>query len=103
MPDLQRLYQHYKSRDVVVLGIDQGESAQAVRMFVRSLGVHYPILLDTQQQYGRVYEAVGLPTSVVISPQGTVIKAFDGALSYDRMVAAVKPVIALTAKNHLAQ
>lgn len=100
MPDLQRFYQHYKSRDVVVLGIDQGESAQTVRMFAASLGVRYPILLDARQQYGRAYAAVGLPTTVIVSPAGKVINAFDGALSYGQMVAAVNPALALAAENH---
>ncbi len=100
MPDLQRFYQRYKSRNVVVLGIDQGEPAQTVRTFARSLGVHYPILLDTRQQYGRAYAALGLPTSVIISPAGKVVKAFDGELSYDQMVAAVKPVLAVASENH---
>lgn len=99
MPDLQRFYQRYKSQGVAVVGIDQGESATTVRMFARSLGVRYPILLDTQQQYGRVYQALGLPTTVIVSPLGMVVKTFDGALSYDQMVAAVKPLIAIAASR----
>lgn len=93
MPDLQHLYQSYKSKNVVVLGVDQGESAQRVAAFAQSLGIHYPILLDEQQQYGRVYAALGLPTTIVVSPQGTVVRGFDGPLSYPQMVAAVTPLL----------
>jgi thiol-disulfide isomerase/thioredoxin len=93
MPDLQRLYAAYKSRDVVVLGVDQGESAQRVSAFAQSLGIHYPILLDQQQQYGRVYAALGLPTTIVIDAQGIVVRGFDGPLSYPQMVAAVTPLL----------
>lgn len=93
MPDLQHLYQSYKSKNVVVLGVDQGESAQRVSAFAQSLGIHYPILLDEQQQYGRVYAALGLPTTIVVSPQGTVVRGFDGPLSYPQMVAAVTPLL----------
>lgn len=93
MPDLQRLYASYKSRNVVVLGVDQGESAQRVGAFAQSLGIHYPILLDQQQQYGRVYAALGLPTTIVINAQGIVVRGFDGPLSYPQMVAAVTPLL----------
>jgi thiol-disulfide isomerase/thioredoxin len=93
MPDLQRLYQDYKSRNVVVLGVDQGESAQRVAAFAQSLGIHYPILLDQQQQYGRVYAALGLPTTIVVSADGIVVRGFDGPLSYPQMVAAVTPLL----------
>jgi thiol-disulfide isomerase/thioredoxin len=93
MPDLQRLYEAYRSRNVVVIGVDQGESAQRVGDFARSLGIHYPILLDQQQQYGRVYAALGLPTTIVIDPQGIVVRGFDGALSYPQMVSAISPLL----------
>lgn len=93
MPDLQRLYQNYAHRNVVVLGVDQGESASRVQAFAKSLGIHYPILLDQQQRYGRVYTALGLPTTIVVDPQGVVRRAFDGPLSYPQMVAAVTPLL----------
>lgn len=93
MPDLQRLYQAYAPREVVVLGVDQGESAQRVAAFAQSLGIHYPILLDQQQQYGRVYAALGLPTTIVVNQQGVVVRGFDGPLSYPQMVAAITPLL----------
>lgn len=93
MPDLQRLYEAYKNRNVVVLGVDQGESASRVAAFAKSLDIHYPILLDQSQQYGRVYAALGLPTTVVVDPQGIVMRAFDGPLSYPQMVDAITPLI----------
>lgn len=93
MPDLQHLYQSFGSRDVVVLGVDQGESGQRVAAFAQSLGIHYPILLDQQQQYGRVYAALGLPTTIVVNAQGVVVRGFDGPLSYRQMVAAVTPLL----------
>lgn len=93
MPDLQRLYAAYRSKNVVVLGVDQGESAQRVNAFAGSLGIHYPILLDQQQQYGRVYAALGLPTTVVVDANGVVARGFDGPLSYSQMVSAITPLI----------
>lgn len=93
MPDLQRLYAAYRSRNVIVIGVDQGESAQRVADFARSLDIHYPILLDQEQQYGRVYAALGLPTTIVVDPNGTVVRGFDGALSYPQMVSAISPLL----------
>jgi peroxiredoxin len=93
MPDLQRLYATYKNRNVDVLGVDQGESAERVAAFAKSLGIRYPILLDQNQQYGRVYAALGLPTTIVVNPQGIVTRAFDGPLSYPQMVEAITPLV----------
>lgn len=93
MPDLQRLYDAYKNRNVDVLGVDQGESAERVAAFAKSLGIRYPILLDQNQQYGRVYAALGLPTTIVVDPNGVVSRAFDGPLSYAQMVDAITPLL----------
>lgn len=94
MPDLQRLYTVDKSRNLVVLGVNQGESRDRARAFANSLGIRFPILLDTQQQYGRVYGALGLPTTVVIDSDGVIKSVFDGALTYGQMQAAVSLLLA---------
>ncbi|MDQ2873052.1 MAG: TlpA family protein disulfide reductase [Candidatus Eremiobacteraeota bacterium] len=94
MPELQRFYAAYESRNVVVLGVNQGESLARARAFAASLDLHFPILLDPQQQYGRVYAALGMPTTIVIDSSGTVVRGFDGPLTYEQMVAAVKPLLA---------
>lgn len=93
MPDLERLSETYAKKNVVVLGVDQGESRERAASFAQSLGIHYPILLDEQQQYGRVYAALGLPTTIVVDPQGIVVRGFDGPLSYQQMADAVAPLI----------
>ncbi|MFN2529471.1 MAG: TlpA family protein disulfide reductase [Candidatus Baltobacteraceae bacterium] len=93
MPDLQRLYNTYKNRNLVVVGVNQGESIQQARAFATALGIHFPILVDQAQAYGRVYAALGMPTTFIIRPDGIVARGFDGALTYDQMVAAVRPLL----------
>jgi peroxiredoxin len=94
MPDLEKLHQAYASRGVVVLGVDQGESADRARAFATSLRITYPVLIDDGQQYGLVYAALGLPTTVVVDRGGVVRQAFDGPLTYPQMRAAVDPLLA---------
>lgn len=93
MPDLERLYQLKRRAGLVVLGFDQGEAPARAAAFARSLGVSYPILVDEQQQYGRVYAALGLPTTILVDREGTVVRGFDGALTFDQMNAAVAPLL----------
>ena len=93
LPDLQHLYLTNASRGFVVIGVDQGESAQRARLFARSLGVGFPIWLDPDQDYGRAYAALGLPTTVIIDRQGRIVRGFDGALTAQQMRAAVEPLL----------
>lgn len=92
MPDLQRL-SVYDPRDLVVLGVDEGESDARAAAFARSLGIRYPILLDTGQRYGRVYAALGIPTTIVVGRDGVVIRGIDGPLTYAQMLQIVSPLI----------
>jgi peroxiredoxin len=93
MPDLQRLYSENARRGLVVLGVDQGESAQAAASFARSHGVTFPVLLDEEQRYGRAYAAIGLPTTVVIDRSFRIVRGIDGALTYAQMLQAVDPLL----------
>ncbi len=92
MPDLQRFADAYASRGVVVVGVNEGESPERARAFAQSLKIAFPIWIDDRQQYGRVYAALGMPTTVVVGRDGVVVRGFDGALTLDQMRAAVAGV-----------
>ena len=94
MPDLQRLSSAYRASGLMVIGVDQGESAQRVAAFSRSLGIQYPILLDREQRYGAAYAAQGLPTTALIDRRGVVVRIFDGPLTYAAMVDGVRALLA---------
>ena len=92
MPALERFAREHAGT-VVVLGVDQGESADAAAAFARERGVTFPILVDEQQQYGRAYAALGLPTSVIVDRSGHVVKGVDGAMTLEQMRDAVAPLL----------
>jgi cytochrome c biogenesis protein CcmG, thiol:disulfide interchange protein DsbE len=93
MPDLQTVAGEYARRGVVVIGVNQGESAQRAAAFARSLGIAFPIWIDDGQQYGRVYAALGLPTTVVIDRNGTVVRGFDGPLTIGQMRSTLAQIV----------
>jgi peroxiredoxin len=92
MPDLQRLAEAEAGQGIAVVGVNEGESPQQARAFAASLGIRFPIWVDGRQQYGRAYNALGLPTTVILDREGVVIRAFDGPLTLDQMRAAVAAV-----------
>ncbi|HVR45087.1 MAG TPA: TlpA disulfide reductase family protein [Candidatus Binatia bacterium] len=94
MPDLQRLAALYAGRDLAIIGVNEGESPQRAGAFASSLGIRFPIWIDSAEQYGRTYTALGLPTTMIVDRSGTVARAFDGPLTFDQMRAAVSPLMA---------
>jgi peroxiredoxin len=96
MPDLQRFQEAYARYNVAVLGVNEGESTQRASAFAKSLRISFPIWVDADQKYGRLYETVGLPTTVIIGADGVVREGIDGPLTYAQMQAAVAPFVRKT-------
>jgi thiol-disulfide isomerase/thioredoxin len=92
MPALERFARENAGK-VVVLGVDEGESAAAAGTYAREHGVTFPILVDEQQQYGRTYRGIGLPTSVIVGRDGRIVRGVDGAMTIEQMRAAVAPAL----------
>jgi thiol-disulfide isomerase/thioredoxin len=92
-PALEALYEAERGKGLVVLGIDQGESVRAAAAFAGEMKLHYPILLDEDQRYGRAYAAVGLPTTLVVDRSGHIVRGIDGEMTLGQMRAVVGPVL----------
>jgi thiol-disulfide isomerase/thioredoxin len=93
MPDLQRLAQAHDAAQIAIVGVNEGESPERARAFAQSLGIGFPIWIDSGQRYGRAYAALGLPTTVVLDRRGIVARGFDGALTFAQMNAAIAPLL----------
>jgi thiol-disulfide isomerase/thioredoxin len=94
MPELQQFYAQNAARGVVVIGVNQGESSQRAAAFARSLDITFPIWIDEEQRYGRVYAALGLPTTIVIDRDGIVARGFDGPVTLADLAAAMQRISA---------
>jgi peroxiredoxin len=71
MPALEEIWQQYDAGDVVVLGIDQGESTAIVERFIREkVDTSFPILLDSDHAIGNSYFVRSLPTTFFIDRKG---------------------------------
>jgi cytochrome c biogenesis protein CcmG, thiol:disulfide interchange protein DsbE len=94
MPALETLYRNERKHGLVVLGIDQGESAAVAGAFAKAHGVTFPILVDGDQKYASSYVSIGLPTTVVVGRDGHVVKGIDGAQTLPQFQALVGPLLA---------
>ena len=73
MPELEKLWQDYHRGDVMLLGVDQGESPGAVERFAREVvGVTFPLLLDPRLEVATRYGVRALPTTFFIDRQGRI-------------------------------
>jgi thiol-disulfide isomerase/thioredoxin len=78
-PRLEAAWQTYRSRGLIVVGIDQEDPIDSVRAFVAQFGVTYPVLLDPAGRYGAA-AGFALPTSLFIDRTGNVAGVFRGGM-----------------------
>ena len=96
-PDLQSVYERYKSRGLAIIGVaaDEGSDAAAMaRSFVKEYRLSYPVAVDggqTMKQYG----AYSLPTTVIIDREGKIINKHLGiSVNYaKRLSAEIEPLL----------
>ncbi|HLK14801.1 MAG TPA: TlpA disulfide reductase family protein [Fimbriimonadaceae bacterium] len=72
MPDLQRLYDEFRKRGLVVLAISD-EPAPTVDPFIAKQGYTFPILLDPGRSVNTAYHIQGIPNSFLYNRQGRLV------------------------------
>jgi len=74
LPEVQALHEQYAARGLTVIGVslDGPRNAPKVRPFAQQLGLTFPNVLDEKGELGRAFQIMGLPTSVLVAPDGTI-------------------------------
>jgi cytochrome oxidase Cu insertion factor (SCO1/SenC/PrrC family) len=85
MPLLQKRVGQQSSAQLVL--VDEGDSSQAARDFLSSLGIKQPALLDSDLGVGHAYGAIALPTTIFVHADGTIAARHIGQLD-DGVLAA---------------
>jgi peroxiredoxin len=92
---LEALHRYY-GRRLEVLGVDltaEEVHPGGVASFARSMGVTYPILLDTSGQVADTYLVHGIPTSVVVNRSGIVTSVIQGDANIQEIRSAIRSAL----------
>lgn len=80
IPHLKIVYKHFSENDdVVVWGINDGETPQQVRESLDKHQPPWPVLLDTRQEVRKAYQIKGIPSFIVIDKMGNWQYSFLGS------------------------
>ncbi|PJZ00994.1 thiol-disulfide oxidoreductase [Bacillus vallismortis] len=80
-PYMANQYKHFKDKGIEVVAVNVGESKIAVHNFMKSYGVNFPVVLDTDRQVLDAYDVSPLPTTFLINPEGKVVKVVTGTMT----------------------
>ena len=72
MPHLNRLYDKYRGSGFVLLGVNIDDDPRQASSTAGKLGLHFPVLLDTDKAVSRLYDLGSMPATVLIDRDGRV-------------------------------
>jgi cytochrome c biogenesis protein CcmG/thiol:disulfide interchange protein DsbE len=73
-PALEQVWQRYRSKGVVVLGVDSGDGRSDARRFLAAHRITYPIVSDPNELLAaNRYGLPGFPVTIVIDRRGRVV------------------------------
>ena len=93
MPDMEKLYQSYKDKDLVMLGFDFREEKPTVEGFVNSQNYHWTFLLEPDGTTASRYQADAIPTHIFIDKQGIIQDRIASALPVTYMQAELDRIV----------
>jgi thiol-disulfide isomerase/thioredoxin len=102
MPLLEQVWQRYRGRGLIVVGVDLKDVPSDAEAFVRDGGFTYPMVSDLDQQLGRALDVHGLPQTFFIdhnyefhasTPGGDQGTRVLGAISEEELVREIEAML----------
>ena len=82
MCHLQKRYEEFKSKGVVILGVNTADKKQIALDFMKENGATFPNVLDTSYKAALLmmdkYRASGVPLNYILARDGRVVEAWYG-------------------------
>jgi thiol-disulfide isomerase/thioredoxin len=85
MPDLERIHQSYKDKDLVVLAVNIGEDKGTVEAYIKESNFSFRVLLDSDQRVAAEYRISSIPQSYFINREGRIAAKKIGSMSEAQM------------------
>lgn len=87
MPSLQRLYEQFDADRFIVLAITTDLQPSGIKTFMHQAGVAFPTLMDEDQAVSQAFMVRGLPTTILIGPDGHLVGKAVGPRAWDSLEA----------------
>ena len=78
LPQMQQLAEEFGPKGVVVLLVNDGETANQARDYLRYHDITLPSIVDPSRELARRYRVQGLPTTVMVGADGEVKARLTG-------------------------
>lgn len=80
-PIIDRQFHEYQKQGVQVLAVNIAESDFAVRNYIESKGLTFPVVIDKEKSVMNAYNINPLPTTFLVNPEGEIVKIITGEMN----------------------
>lgn len=101
-PSMNRAWAKFRGEPIHMLAINVGEDPAAVKRFTQDYPVDFPVLLDPTGTMSQRWQVRGMPTTIIVNPEGIAIYTLVGRRDWDDK-ALLAQVRALVRKKQLNQ
>jgi peroxiredoxin len=88
LPHTEELYQKYKDKGLVVIGVHSKDGADSIELFLQKNKVHFPIVVDAGETAER-YAVNAWPTYFLIDKGGKVAWGFKNDAPDEKRIEAL--------------
>jgi len=81
IPAIEKAYEAHRDEGFMVLGINEGETFEAVQAFASEIGITYPVLIDKRGNVAAQYRRRGLPLTLIVDRDGVIQVRHEGYLT----------------------
>jgi cytochrome c biogenesis protein CcmG/thiol:disulfide interchange protein DsbE len=92
--DLQRVYEKYRTRDVVFLGVDYLDTEAEAYRYLARYAITYANGLDIQQKISTAYRITAAPETFIIDRNGMVADVIIGGTNESALSQRIETVLA---------
>ena len=96
MPLFEKAYQQYGTKiDFMMVDLADGrqETVQAGKAFISEKGYTFPVLFDTGGSLSSAYNISGIPVTLFVRADGSLLKKHEGAISESQLAGYAKQLL----------
>lgn len=91
-PHLVRVWERYRTSDVVLVGIVYQDEPDAAREFHKRMGQTWPIAMDDQGRTAFGFGVFGIPETFFVDPDGVIRGRHIGAIDEQTLIRGIEAI-----------
>ncbi len=72
LPLLNALYNNYKSKGFVLLGVNIDDKSKLANKMIKELNIKFPVLFDSNQATSELYDLQAMPSTFILDKNGVI-------------------------------